>query len=80
MCVRKTFYIFRNISDHDEFCAVRQDQPIPMFLDGSKWEYTRVIDTGHDRLLDFDVEDSTDATRENGFYFYRRRRMLSRAA
>ena len=72
MCARKTFYIFVNAADGQEFCAVRQDQPIPAMIDGVQWRYVGCIDTTRDKPFGFDIDDAQRAMRHRGLYFYRR--------
>lgn len=72
MCARKTFYIFAKSSDAQQFCAVRQDQPIPLMIDGVQWRYVSCIDTARDRPYGFDVDAANNAMRHHGIYLYRR--------
>lgn len=77
MCARKTFYIFAKSSDAQQFCAVRQDQPIPAMIDGVQWRYVSCIDTSHDKPYGFDVDEAQKAMRHRGVYFYRREFIFS---
>ncbi|ACB26842.1 hypothetical protein ABID82_001110 [Methylobacterium sp. PvP062] len=79
MCARKTFYIFVSASDGEQFCAVRQDQPIPSLLDGVRWTYVGCIDITRDRPYGFDADAAHAAMRSRGVYFYRRELMFRRA-
>jgi hypothetical protein len=79
MCARKTFYIFAKASDEQQFCAVRQDQPIPPMIDGIRWTYVSCIDTSRDRPFGFDIDRAHEAMREGGVYFYRRELLFRRA-
>lgn len=79
MCARKTFYIFANGSDAQQFCAVRQDQPIPQMIDGVRWRYVSCIDTARDRPFGFDPDDAHRAMRHRGVYFYRREFVFAQA-
>ncbi|MEL6062205.1 MULTISPECIES: hypothetical protein [unclassified Methylobacterium] len=72
MCARKTFYIFAKSADAQQFCAVRQDQPIPRMIDGVQWRYVNCIDTSRDKLCGFDLDEANEAMRHRGIYFYRR--------
>ena len=77
MCARKTFYIFAKSSDAQQFCAVRQDQPIPAMIDGVQWRYVSCIDTSRDKPYGFDVDDAQKAMRHRGVHFYRREFIFS---
>ena len=77
MCARKTFYIFANACDALQFCAVRQDQPIPALIDGVQWRYVSCIDTTRDKPFGFDVDDAQRAMRHRGVYFFRREFIFS---
>jgi hypothetical protein len=77
MCARKAFYIFATSSDAQQFCAVRQDQPIPRMIDGVQWRYVSCIDTTRDRPYGFDVDEANTAMRQCGVYFYRREFVFS---
>jgi hypothetical protein len=79
MCARKTFYIFSKASDEQQFCAVRQDQPIPRMIDGVTWTYVSCIDTTRDRPFGFDIDEAHRSMRHRGVYFYRRELMFRRA-
>ena len=72
MCARKVYYIFSKVDDGAAFCAVRQDQPIPTFLDGLSWNFARTIQVPLDKLLGFDLEEAEISTRKNSIYFFRR--------
>ena len=77
MCARKTFYIFAKAADGQQFCAVRQDQPIPAMIDGVQWRYVSCIDTSRDKPFGFDVDDAHRAMRRCGVYFYKREFIFS---
>ena len=79
MCARKTFYIFAKVADSQQFCAVRQDEPIPRMIDGVQWTYVSCIDTSRDKLFGFDVDAAQEAMRRRGVYFYRRELMFREA-
>jgi hypothetical protein len=79
MCARKTYYIFVKATDDRQFCAIRQDQPIPQMIDGVQWMYVSCIDTSRDRPFGFDVDAAHAAMRHRGVYFYRRELMFRRA-
>ena len=79
MCARKTFYIFAKASDAQQFCAVRQDQPIPRMLDGVRWTYVSCIDTTRARPFGFDIDRAHEAMRHGGIYFYCRELMFRRS-
>ena len=79
MCARKTFYIFVEASDGAQFCAVRQDHPIPTVIDGVRWKYVSCIDTARDKPYGFDADAAHAAMRQQGVYFYRRELMFRRA-
>jgi hypothetical protein len=79
MCARKTYYIFVKATDDRQFCAIRQDQPIPQMIDGVQWMYVSCIDTSRDRPFGFDVDAAHEAMRHRGVYFYRRELMFRRA-
>lgn len=72
MCARKTFYIFAKTADKSQFCAVRQDHPIPAILDGISWEYVDCIETTRAKPFGFNTEDAQESMRNHGIYFYRR--------
>ncbi|WP_456685261.1 hypothetical protein [Bradyrhizobium sp. P5_C11_2] len=72
MCARKIFYVFSRVDRTNEFCAVRQDQPIPGFLDGVSWELSRILNIPVEKLLGFDLDDAEAATRKSGVYHFRR--------
>lgn len=72
MCARKVFYIFSRVGRAHEFCAVRQDQPIPSFLDGVSWEFSRILNVPVEKLLGFDPEDADAATRKAGVHYFQR--------
>ncbi|MDP4005344.1 hypothetical protein [Methylobacterium sp. NEAU K] len=72
MCARKVYYIFSNVDDPTAFCAVRQDQPIPSFLDGLRWQFARTIQVPLDKPLGFDLDDAESATRRGSIYFFHR--------
>ena len=72
MCARKVFYIFSRVGCPNEFCAIRQDQPIPGFLDGVSWEFARTPEISREKLLGFHFEDAETATRKTGVYYYQR--------
>jgi hypothetical protein len=72
MCARKVFYIFCRVGRTNEFCAVRQDQPIPSFLDGVRWGFSRTLNVPVEKLLGFDLDDADAATRKAGVYHFRR--------
>ena len=78
MCARKTFYIFAKASDGQQFCAIRQDQPIPRMIDGVAWTYVSCIDTARDRLFGFDADAAQAAMRRSEVYFYRRELLFRR--
>ncbi|APT33622.1 MULTISPECIES: hypothetical protein [Methylobacterium] len=79
MCARKTFYIFVAATDGEQFCAVRQDQPIPAIIDGVHWMYVGCIDTARDKPYGFDADAAHAAMRRGGVYLYRRELMFRRA-
>jgi hypothetical protein len=79
MCARKTYYIFVKATDDRQFCAIRQDQPIPQMIDGVQWMYVSCIDTSRDRPFGFDIDAAHAAMRHRGVYFYRRELMFRRA-
>ena len=79
MCARKTFYIFAKASDEQQFCAVRQDQPIPPMIDGVRWTYVSCIDTSRDRPFGFDIDKANAAMRRGDIYLYRRELMFRHA-
>jgi hypothetical protein len=79
MCARKVFYIFSKVGQANEFCAVRQDQPIPSFLDGVTWELSRILNVPVERLLGFDLDDADAATRKSGVYHFRREFRFARS-
>jgi hypothetical protein len=79
MCARKTFYIFVKASDDQQFCAIRQDQPIPAMLDGVRWMYVACIDTSRDKPFGFDVDAANAVMRRGEIYYYRRELMYRRA-
>lgn len=78
MCARKTYYIFVKATDDRQFCAIRQDQPIPQMIDGVQWMYVSCIDTSRDRPFGFDVDAAHAAMRHRAVYFYRRELMFRR--
>jgi hypothetical protein len=80
MCARKVFYVFVKTSDKDQFCAIRQDQPIPSMLDGVSWEYVDCIEVTRTKPLGFHAEDAQEATRSQGIYFYRREFAFARGS
>ncbi|TXN40607.1 hypothetical protein FV232_23080 [Methylobacterium sp. WL30] len=72
MCTHKIYYIFSKVSDDTAFCAVRQDQPIPAFLDGSNWLFARTFEAPFDKPLGFDFDQAEAATHKRDTYFFRR--------
>jgi len=72
MCARKVYYIFSKADDGAVFCAVRQDQPIPNFLDGRSWHFTKSIQVPLEKPLGFDLDEAEIAMRSSGVYFFRR--------
>lgn len=73
MCARKVYYIFSKMDDDQTFCAVRQDQPIPSFLDGISWNFARTIQVPLDKPLGFDLDEADAAARNSSAYFFRRK-------
>ena len=72
MCARQVYYIFSKADDAARFCAVRQDQPIPAFLDGVAWTFVRSLNVPTDKLSGFDLDAAEDATRQARAYLYER--------
>lgn len=72
MCTHKIYYIFSKVSDGTAFCAVRQDQPIPAFLDGLNWIFARTFEAPFDEPLGFDFDQAEADTHKRDTYFFRR--------
>ena len=72
MCARQVYYVFSKAADEAQFCAVRQDQPIPRFLDGVTWLFVRTLEMPAERPVGFDLDEAEAATRRAGVYFYER--------
>lgn len=78
MSAREIFYIFVKASEANQFCAVRQDQPIPAMLDGVNWLYAGFTDHLRCPPLGFDIDRAHEATSRHGIYFYQRRLVFAR--
>ena len=72
MCAHKIYYIFSKVSDRTAFCAVRQDQPIPAFLDGLSWVFARTFQVPFNEPLGFDFEQAEASTHKKNTYFFSR--------
>ena len=80
MSARDIFYIFVKTSDANQFCAVRQDQPIPAMLDGDHWSYAGFTDNLRSPPLGFDLDKAHEAMTLGGVYFYRREFIFGRGS
>lgn len=72
MCAHLAYNLFSNIADHAQVCAVRQDQPIPTFLDGKNWAFLQFTQLERGIPAGFDLDEADEATRRCGFHSYRR--------
>ncbi|MDP4021472.1 hypothetical protein Q8W71_02460 [Methylobacterium sp. NEAU 140] len=72
MCARLTYNLFTKVRDAAQLCAVRQDQPIPGFIDGAAWDYVGSVQLEREVPPGFDAEAAERATRLVGFHLYSR--------
>jgi hypothetical protein len=68
-----SFYnLFLRKQEPDHCCAVRQDKPIPGFVQGGEWEFGGTVeDTGAETPAGFQRSAAQVATQSEGFYIFK---------
>ena len=66
-----SYNLFRRKREPDLCCAVRQDKPVPAFVEGVEWEFGEtVVDDGARTPAGFQPSAAQQATRLTGFYIF----------
>lgn len=66
-----SYNVFRRRREHDLCCAVRQDLPVPPFVQGREWMFGgTVVDDGTHTPAGFQPSAAEAATQLTGFYIF----------
>ncbi|WP_407528161.1 hypothetical protein [Methylobacterium oryzisoli] len=65
-----TYNVFRHRDKPALYCAVRQDRPVPGFLEGERWDYSHTLQDMAAVPVEFRPEAAEEATRHLGFYVF----------
>ena len=66
-----SYNLFRRKREPDLCCAVRQDKPVPPFVQGKEWEFGgTVVDDGAKKPAGFQTSAAREATQLTGFYIF----------
>lgn len=68
--IRGTYNVFRHREKPELYCAVRQDKPVPGFLEGTCWAYSHTLQDMAAVPVEFRPVAAEDATRQLGFYVF----------
>jgi len=59
-------------------CAIPEDQVLPAFVKGERWEFLGTVDAASARLWGFNDEAAETGVRYNGFHLFQEVKMSGR--
>ncbi len=68
--LERSYNLFRRKHERDLYCAVPEDCPVPVFIDGEQWEYAMTVIGPRGTPLGFKQAAALSGCSNNGFYLF----------
>jgi hypothetical protein len=65
-----SYSLFKRANEHELYCAVPQNLPLPRFVRGETWEFRGALKEHELRQPGFHPESASVSVKWNGFYVF----------